>query len=134
MVMGFGNIKNLINRSESMRTMKALGNEILNYRKIYGSLPSESFVKQYIQEIGAVRMMNTVYRAQWIEFGFEPNSTILAYSKKNYRGFARPGAVVLWLNGSVEWIGQKQFEQILAAQQKKQEIQWIKEHLQGQQY
>jgi len=134
MVVGFANIKNLINRSEAIRTMKVMGDEILNYRKTYGSLPAESFVKQYIAEIGAVRLTNLVYRAQWIEFGFDPNSTILAYSEKRYSGFVKPGSVVLWLNGNVEWMSKKQFEKTLAAQQKQQELQWIKEHLQGQQY
>jgi hypothetical protein len=38
---------------------------------------------------------------------------------------------VLWLNGKVEWMNKKQFEQVLATQQKQQEFQWIKEHLQN---
>lgn len=132
MVVGFANIKNLINRSEAMRTMKILGDEILHYRKTYGSLPSEAYVKQFTEQIGAVRLSNLVYRAQWIEFGCDPNSTTLAYSKKNYSGFVRPGCIVLWLNGNVQWMNEKEFGKILAAQQKQQEIQWIKEHLQQQ--
>lgn len=131
MVVGFANIKNLINRSEAMRTMKMVGSEISRYRKNYGSLPLGSFVKQYAEQIGAVRLTNLVYRAQWIEFGFDPNSTILAYSEKRYSGFVRPGCVVLWLNGNVEWMSKKQFEKTLATQQKQQELQWIKEHLQS---
>ena len=59
-----------------------------------------------------------------------PDTTILAYSQKNYRGFVKAGYIVLWLNGKVEWINKKQFEKILAAQQEQQELQWIKEHLQ----
>ena len=133
MVIGFANIKNVINRSESTRAMKLLGNEILQYRKNYGSLPSESYVKQYSEGIGAVRLANFIYRAQWIEFGFEPNSTILAYSEKNYKGLVTSGCVVLWLNGRVDWMNKKQFEQVLAAQQKQQELRWIKELLGKQQ-
>jgi hypothetical protein len=133
MVAGFANVKNAINRSEAMRAMELLGNEILQYRKTHGSLPSEYYVKQYTNEIGAVRLSDFHYRAPWIEFGSEPNRTILAYSEKNYRGFVRAGSIMLWLNGKVEWMNKKQFEQTLAAQQKQQELEWLKEHLQEQQ-
>ncbi|MGB8226851.1 MAG: hypothetical protein WCE45_08335 [Sedimentisphaerales bacterium] len=131
MVTAFANIKNLINRSETMRATELVGKEILRYRKASGSLPPEYYVKEYINKIGAVRLYGIHYRAPWIEFGSEPNSTILAYSEKNYSGFVKAGSVVLWLNGKVEWINKKQFEQTLATQQKQQEFQWIKEHLQN---
>ena len=130
MVVGFANIKNAINRSEVIRAMELLGNEILQHRKTYGSLPSEYQVKQFAETIGAVRLEYFHYRAQWIEFGSVPDTTILAYSQKNYRGFVKAGYVVLWLNGRVEWINKKPFEKILAMQQEQQELQWIKEHLQ----
>ena len=128
MVVGFANIKNVINRSEATRAMEILGKEILQYRQKYGSLPSEIYVKQYEEAIGAVRL-SVQYRAQWIEYGADPNTTILAYSEKNYRGFVKGGYVVLWLNGKVEWINKKQFEKILTAQQQQQELQWLQEHL-----
>ena len=129
MVIGFANIKNVINRSEATRAMGILGKEILQYRQKYGSLPSEIYVKQYEEAIGAVRL-SVQYRAQWIEYDADPNTTILAYSEKNYRGFVKGGYVVLWLNGKVEWISNKnQFEKILAAQQQQQELQWLQEHL-----
>lgn len=130
MVAGFANIKNAINRSEAMRAMELVGTEVLQYRKAHGSLPPEYYVKQYIGEIGAVRLSSLYYRASWIEFGSEPNNTILAYSERNYRGFVKAGSIVLWLNGKVEWMNKKQFEKTLAAQQQQQELQWIKEHLQ----
>ena len=130
MVVGFANIKNAINRSETMRAMELLGNEILQHRKTYGSLPSEYQVKQFADALGAVRLADFHYRGQWIEFGSPPDTTILTYSQKNYRGFVKAGYVVLWLNGKVEWISKKPFEKILATQQEQQELQWIKEHLQ----
>ena len=133
MVAGFANIKNVINRSEAMRAMELLGAEILKYRKTYGSLPPEYYIKQYIDKIGAVRLSDFHYRAPWIEFGSEPNEIILAYSEKNYKGFVKAGSIVLRLNGKVEWINKKQFEQTLAVQQKQQELEWLKEHLQEQQ-
>jgi len=133
MVAGFANIKNVINRSEAMRAMELLGAEILQYRKTYGSLPPEYYIKQYIDKIGAVRLSDFHYRAPWIEFGSEPNEIILAYSEKSYKGFVKAGSIVLRLNGKVEWINKKQFEQTLAVQQKQQELEWLKEHLQEQQ-
>jgi hypothetical protein len=129
MVTGFSTIKNVINRSEAMRAMELLGNEILQYRKTNGSLPPEYYVKRYMDEIGAVRLSGFQYRAPWIEFGSDPNQTILVYSEKNYRGFVKAGGIVLWLNGKVEWMDKKQFEQALASQQKQQELQWLQEHL-----
>jgi hypothetical protein len=131
MVTTFANIKNVINRSEAMRATELVGQEVLRYRKANGSLPPEYYVKEYINEIGAVRLSNFHYRAPWIEFGSEPNNTILAYSEKDFRGFVKAGGIVLWLNGKVEWMNKKQFKQSLAAQQKQQELQWIKERLQS---
>lgn len=130
-VVGFANIKNAINRSETIRAMQLLGDDVLAYRKQYGSLPSEYYAKQFADRIGAVRLTDFQYRAQWVEFGSEPNTTILAYSQKNYKGLVKAGAIVLWLNGKVEWISKKQLEQILTAQQKQQELQWIQERLQS---
>jgi hypothetical protein len=130
MVTGFSNVKNVINRSEAMRAMELVGAESLRYRKTHGSLPPESYIKQYTNEIGAVRLTDLHYRASWIELGSDPNKTILAYSEKNYKGLIRAGGIILWLNGKVEWMNKKQFEQVLTAQQQQQELQWIKEHLQ----
>lgn len=129
MVVGFANIKNAINRSETTRAMRIISDEILKYKKETGSLPSTAYVTEFTDKIGAVRLGNFQYRAQWIEFNSDPNTTILAYSKNNYRGFVKAGYVTLWLNGKVEWIPQKPFEEILAEQQKQQELQWLQENL-----
>jgi hypothetical protein len=129
MVVGFANIKNAINRSETIRAMKILNDEILKYKKEYGSLPSELYVKQFTDKIGAVRLSGFQYRAQWIEFDSKPDITILAYSEKNYRGLVKTGYVVLWLSGKVEWMPKNYFEKMLAAQQKQQELQWLQDNL-----
>lgn len=129
MIVGFANIKNKINRSESIRAMKILGQEVLEYRKNYGSLPNEYYITQIKEKIGAVRLGDVQYRATWIEYGAPPETTILAYSEKKYSGVVKDGYVVLWLDGRVEWINKEDFEKILHEQQKKQEIQWIQEHL-----
>lgn len=131
MVAGFANIKNLINRSEAMRAMELLGKEIMSYKKTYGSLPSESYAREFSEQIGAVRLGGFQYRAQWIEFGCDPNAVILAYSEKKYTGFVKSGVVVLWLSGKTEWMRQKHFCEIMKSMQKKQELRWIQEHLQN---
>ncbi|MDD5010814.1 MAG: hypothetical protein PHQ00_01690 [Phycisphaerae bacterium] len=129
MVVGFANIKNTINRSEAIRAMNVLSAEILKYKKETGSLPPTVYVSQYVERIGAVRLGNYRYRAQWIEFNADPNTTILAYSEKKYRGLVKSGYVVMRLNGKVEWMGKKHFEHLLAEQQKQQELQWLQDHL-----
>ena len=131
MVAGFANVKNIINRSEAMRATELLGKEILSYKHTYGSLPSENYARQFIEQIGAVRLGDFQYRAQWIEFGCDPNATILAHAEKKYAGFVKSGVVVLWLSGKTEWIDKKHFGEIIKAQQKKQELRWIQEHLQN---
>jgi len=129
MISGFANIKNKINRSESIRAMKILGQEILKYRKNYGSLPNEIYITQIKERIGAVRIGNVQYRATWIEYGAPPETTILAYAPKKYSGVVKDGYVVLWLDGRVEWIDKKEFEKTLHDQQKQQEIRWLQEQL-----
>jgi hypothetical protein len=131
MVAGFANVKNLINRSEAMRGMELLGKEVLSYRQTYGSLPSENYARQFTEQIGAVRIGDFQYRAQWIEFGCDPNATILAYTEKNYAGLVKSGAAVLWLSGKTEWIDKKHFGEIIKKQQRKQELRWLQEHLQN---
>lgn len=130
MVAGFSNVKNLINRSEAIRAMELLGKEVLLYKQTYGSLPNETYARHFTEQIEAVRIGDFQYRAQWIEFGCDPNATILAYSEKNYAGFVKSGAVVLWLSGKTEWIDEKHFCEIIKTQQKRQELQWLQEHLQ----
>lgn len=132
MIVGFANIKNSINRSESIRAMQLIGKEALGYRQKNGSLPNEEYMKQFIEAIGAVRINDIQYRASWIEYGSDPNNTILAYEKKTYTGLVKSGYVVLWLNGKVQWIPKDDFEKILKEQQNQYELQWLKEHFKKQ--
>ena len=129
MIVGFANIKNNINRTESIRAMNVLSKEIFSYRQKFGSLPNQLYVDDFIDRAGLVRIGPLQYRAAWIEYGSEPNSTILAYSEKVYGGFVKSGYVVLWYNGKVEWFEKNFFEKLLAEQQKKDELQWLLDHL-----
>ncbi|MCE5339947.1 MAG: hypothetical protein LLF92_02295 [Planctomycetaceae bacterium] len=130
MIVGFANIKNSINRAESIRAMNVLSKEIFSYRQKYGSLPNQIYVDDFIDRAGLVRVGPLQYRAMWIEYGSDPNSTILAYSEKIYGGFVKSGYIVLWYNGKVKWYEKKYFEKLLAEQQKKDEVQWMLQHLQ----
>lgn len=130
MVVGLVSIKNAINKSEAIRSMQLIGKEALGYRKQYGSLPSEQFIDGVTENIRAVRLSDVNYRAQWIQYGSDPNGTILAYSAKNYKGFTKAGYVVLFLDGDVIWMGIDEFEAILNRQQQQIEIDFLREQLQ----
>jgi len=129
MIVGFANLKNLITRTESIRAMNVLSKEVFAYREKYGSLPNQIYVDDFIDKAGLVRLGPLQYRAMWIAYGSDPNSTILAYSEKIYGGFVKSGYVVLWYNGRVEWFEKDVFEKILAVQQQKDELQWLHDHL-----
>jgi len=121
------NVKDLLNKKEAMRAIRAVGQELLNYREQYGSLPPESYLTRIREKF--VRLGTLNYRAQWIGFDSEPN-TILAYTHKDYHSLAtRGGYVVLRLDGRVEWIGKKQFEALLKKQQTSREIEMLHEKL-----
>ena len=121
------NVKDLLNKKEAMRAMQTVGKEVLTYRKQYASLPPESYlarIKEQFVRLGALH-----YRAQWIGFDSEPN-TILAYTSKNYRSLvASAGYVVLYLDGRVEWMGKKEFEELLKEQQTAREIEMLQDKL-----
>ena len=127
-VLAMVNLKDWVNRSEAMQAMEQLGQDILNYRNKYGSVPPESYVdgvKEILQ--GRVRLGNLRYRARWIDFDCPPDE-ILAYTEKNYHSlFLRGGFIVLRLDGSVEWMEKQKFEALLAQQQSPMEIQTMKE-------
>ncbi len=117
-VVGMVQLKDYVNRSEAMRAMTQLGDRILEYRKQYGSLPSQSFVDSIKGEVeGAVRIGNVNYRARWIGLD-APSDTILAYSQKRLpSSFLKDGYVVLRLDGLVEWLPTKRFTEVFARQQ-----------------
>jgi len=92
--------------------------------------PPESYVDRITESLpGAARMGNLEYRARWIGFG-TPDDAILAYSRQRYRSsFLGDGAVVLRLDGTVEWMRLEEFEPLLKKQQKADEIKMLKEHV-----
>ena len=122
-------LKDYINKSEAMRAMDLVSREALAYRKSYGSLPSESNITKFLDRIQAVRLGNFNYRAMWIEYGSNADTTILAYSKKNYKWPLRPGYITLWLNGKTQWLTAEQFEPILQNQQNKIEMDVLQQQL-----
>ena len=121
------NVKDLLNKKEAMRAMEIVGEEVLNYRRRYASLPPESYLTNIKEDF--VRLGTLNYRAQWIGFDAEPN-TILAYAAKNYHTLAAdPGYVVLYLDGRGEWMDKKDFEELLKEQQTTREIEMLQDNL-----
>jgi formylmethanofuran dehydrogenase subunit B len=123
MVIGLVNFKDWVNRNEAMRAMQHLGQIVLAYRQEEGSVPPGYYVDS-IQEqlVGSERLGQLKYRARWIEYG-AGSDEILAYTRKNYRHLLfGSGAVVLRLDGRVEWMKKKEFDALLASQQSRFEI------------
>jgi hypothetical protein len=118
------NFRDWVNHSEAMRAMEHLGLIALQYRKDRGMVPPESYVENIREDLeGHVRLGDLQYRARWIDFEC-PSDTILAYSQRNYSSFFfDDGYIVLRLSGDVEWMGKKEFEELLAQQQSPMEIQ-----------
>ena len=124
------NFKDWVNRSEAMRAMEQLGQKVLWYRNVHGSVPPESYIDNIKKELeGYVRIGNLQYRARWIDFESTPDD-ILAYTEKVYHSFfLRSGFVVLRLDGRVEWMDKQKFETLLALQQSKLEIEMLRKQL-----
>ena len=123
------NVRNTVNRSETVRSLGILGREVLEYRRNYGSLPSESYIKVVREKFGIARLGDIHYRAQWIEFGADADSTILAYTTRPFRRIFEKYYVVLWLDGRVEQYRKADFEKILNRQQNEFELKWLRENI-----
>ena len=117
-VVGMVELKNIVNRSEAMRAMESLGRVVGDYKQKNGSVPPESYVDGITKSLeGQLRLGNLCYRAQWIAFDSPPN-TILAYTREDYRSlFSSPGAIVLRLDGRIEWMDKASFDKLIAGQQ-----------------
>jgi hypothetical protein len=121
------NLKNWVNRSESMRAMEHLGRIVLQYREKYGSVPPESHIDRIKEELeGHVRLGKVIYRAQWISFESTPDE-ILAYTERPYSSWLfGKKHIVLRLNGRVEWMDKREIETLLAQQQSSQELEMLR--------
>ena len=126
-VLAMMNFKDYINKSEATKSFHHLSSVIKNYKEKYGSTPPESYLQQVRDNLqGSLRLGGLQYRSRWIDFDSPPD-TILAYTERNFRSpFVNSGYVVLKLNGQVQWMEKKEFEQIFATQQKPQEIELLK--------
>jgi len=117
-VVGMIELKNQVNRSEAMRAMEHLGRIVSDYKQKNGSIPPKSYADSIKMTLeGQVRLGTLHYRAQWIQFDSPPDE-ILAYVIKKYHSlFFRPGAIVLRLDGRVEWMDKKVFDKLPIRQQ-----------------
>jgi len=122
-VVGMINFKDYINRSEALNAMRELGQIILEYKQRNHKVPPQSLViKRRGQLKGGVRLSDLRYRGLWIGLDADPNE-ILAYAEKSYpSSFLNDGYIVLQLDGTVRWMGKKEFDQLLAQQQTELEM------------
>ncbi len=121
------NFKSLINRSEAMRAMEHLGRIVLQYRKNYGSVPSESYVDRVKEELeGSARLGKVNYRAQWLDFESTPDE-ILAYTERYHHSWLfGKKYLVLRLDGCVEWMDKQKLGTLLAQQQSSMETEMLR--------
>ena len=115
---GMVELKNRVNRSEAMRAMEHLGRIVNEYKQKHGSIPPKSYVDNIKTQLeGQARLGVLHYRAQWIRFDSPPDE-ILAYVIKKYHSlFSGSGAIVLRLDGRVEWMDKKTFDKLPIRQQ-----------------
>jgi len=100
------NFKDYVNRSEAITAMEHLS-------EIKGQLK------------GNVRLGELHYRGLWVNFDADPNE-ILAYAQKAYpSSVLGDGYIMLQLDGTVKWMGKKEFEELLASQQSDVETEMI---------
>jgi hypothetical protein len=122
-VAGMVELKNWVNRSESVRAMEQLQKAVTEYREKNGSVPPESYVDGIIKTFaGEPRLGTPNYRARWITID-SPPGTILAYVNKDYHSlFSHPGVLVLRYDGRLEWMDKAKFDKLLASQQTQLEL------------
>ena len=130
-VVGMIELKNWVNRSESIHAVEQLQQAVAAYKQKNGSVPPESYVDGIIKTFeGQPRLGNVNYRARWIKFD-SPPETILACVRKNYHSFFyHPGAIVLRLDGRIEWMDKASFDKLITSQQTPLEMELTpKDHL-----
>jgi hypothetical protein len=120
---GMIELKNWVNRSEATRAMEQLREAVAAYKQKNGSVPPESYVAGIIKTLeGQSRLGNPNYRARWITID-SPPETILAYVGRNYHSFfSHSGAIVLRLDGRIEWMDKAAFDKDIASQQTPMEL------------
>lgn len=127
-VVAMVNFKDWVNHTEAMRAMDHLGRVALKYRQDYHAVPPESHIDNIRKNLqGHARLGELYYRARWIDFE-SSDDEILACTEKSYHSFfLGSGAIVLRLDGRVEWMDTKQFRALLAKQQSPSEIELFRE-------
>lgn len=117
------NFKDYVNRSEAIRAMQQLGEIVLEYHEKNGKVPPGSFIDNIKSQLkGGARLGRLQYRGRWIYFDAEPDE-ILAYTKKNYASsLLSDGYIMLQLDGTVKWMRNEEFKELLARQQSEIEI------------
>jgi len=121
------NLKNWVNRSESMRAMEHLGRIVLQYREKYGSVPPESYIDKIKEELeGHVRLGKVIYRAQWISFESTPDEILVYTERPNSSWLFGKKCIILRLDGRAEWMDKRELETLLAQQQSSQELEMLR--------
>jgi len=115
-------LKNGVNRAETIRAMEHLGKIVSDYKQKNGYVPPESFVDNLKESlVGQARLGNLNYRARWLDADSSPD-TILAFAKRGSNSlFFKPEVIVLLYDGKVQRMEEESFDKMFAAQQKPEE-------------
>ena len=119
-------LREYVNRTEATRAVEHLGKIVLKYREEKGFVPPESYILGVKVKLeGSARIGNLHYRALWIDSECG-NDEILAYTRTGGNAiFLGSGFVVLRLDGSVEWMKEKDFKELFTRQQDPMEVQML---------
>ena len=117
-------LKNGVNRAETIRAMEHLGKIVSDYKQKNGYVPPESFVDNLKESlVGQARLGDLHYRARWLDADSTPD-TILAFARRGSRSlFLKPEVIVLLYDGKVQRMEEESFNKLFAAQQKPEEKQ-----------
>ena len=115
-------LKNGVNRAETIRAMEHLGKIVSDYKQKNGYVPPESFVDNLKESlVGQARLGDLHYRARWLDADSTPD-TILAFARRGSGSlFVKPEVIVLLYDGKVQRMEEESFNKMFAAQQKPEE-------------
>jgi hypothetical protein len=127
-VLAMMNFKDWTVKKEAIKAMEHLGELVGQYRQENRMVPPQSFVDRVVETLqGQARLGKLEYRGLWIDFE-SSDDEILAYSQRRFSSlFVKSGYVVLRLDGRVQWLGEDEFESVLAKQQGQYEVQLLQQ-------
>ena len=127
MVFAMVNVKEVVNKKESMLAARNLNFEILKYKQTNNKWPLQSYVDEKAKQIqGRTRLGKVEYRASMFDY-VGSNDVVVFYIKREYSGpFIGSGYIVAKVNGKVEWLTEQDFDILMSLQWTVEELKKLK--------